>query len=81
MTNCPNCGAPVTVATCEYCGTIFPRQHSDEARTLLELKQEHLQQNMVIKQLYEDAIFAMRAYSSGIFTRHEAREIFGKPQI
>ena len=21
--NCPNCGAPITGATCEYCGTIF----------------------------------------------------------
>lgn len=23
MTNCPNCGAPITGAKCEYCGTIF----------------------------------------------------------
>lgn len=21
--NCPNCGAPITGATCEYCGTVF----------------------------------------------------------
>ena len=23
MTNCPNCGAPVTGRRCEYCGTVF----------------------------------------------------------
>lgn len=23
MTNCPNCGAPITKNKCEYCGTIF----------------------------------------------------------
>lgn len=23
MTNCPNCGAPITKETCEYCGTVF----------------------------------------------------------
>ena len=25
MTNCPNCGAPIRGAVCEYCGTIIPR--------------------------------------------------------
>lgn len=23
MTNCPNCGAPITSHQCEYCGTVF----------------------------------------------------------
>lgn len=23
MTNCPNCGAPITGEKCEYCGTVF----------------------------------------------------------
>lgn len=23
MTNCPNCGAPISGSICEYCGTIF----------------------------------------------------------
>lgn len=23
MTNCPNCGAPITGRRCEYCGTVF----------------------------------------------------------
>lgn len=23
MTNCPNCGAPIHGAQCDYCGTIF----------------------------------------------------------
>ena len=25
MTNCPNCGAPITGPRCEYCGTVFER--------------------------------------------------------
>ena len=26
MTNCPNCGAPLTNSvSCEYCGTVFPK--------------------------------------------------------
>ena len=25
MTNCPNCGAPVTSWKCEYCATVFER--------------------------------------------------------
>ena len=27
MTNCPNCGAPITGPRCEYCGTQFERRH------------------------------------------------------
>ena len=23
MTNCPNCGAPITAAQCPYCDTVF----------------------------------------------------------
>lgn len=23
VTNCPNCGAPITKSKCEYCGTTF----------------------------------------------------------
>lgn len=30
MSNCPNCGAPVRGARCEYCGTVFDRQASDD---------------------------------------------------
>lgn len=25
MTNCPNCGAPITGDVCEYCGTVFKK--------------------------------------------------------
>lgn len=30
MSNCPNCGAPARGARCEYCGTVFDRQASDD---------------------------------------------------
>ena len=26
MTNCPNCGAPITGAKCEYCETVFEKE-------------------------------------------------------
>lgn len=82
MTNCPNCGAPITGPKCEYCGTVFPeRIYSIKARTMLELEAEHLKRNMAVEKLYESAIFAMRAYSSGIFTYNEAREHVGLPRI
>ena len=78
MTNCPNCGAPITGSTCEYCGTVFPRRyHSDDEYTLLEAKNKCLEDQKVIKELYDSAIFAMRAYSSGIFTENEARKHIG----
>ena len=81
MRNCPNCGAPINSPACEYCGTAFARQDAPKARTMLELENEFLKRNMEIKSLYEDAIFAMRAYSSGIFTYNEAREHLGLPRI
>ena len=29
LTNCPNCGAPITKDRCEYCGTHFNITNSD----------------------------------------------------
>ena len=28
MTNCPNCGAPITGSKCDYCGTVFQKNSS-----------------------------------------------------
>ena len=82
MKNCPNCGAPITSSTCEYCGTVFPEmQDTIKAKTFLELENEYLKRNMAIEKLYEQAIFAMRAYSSGIFTANEAREYIGLSRL
>jgi len=30
LTNCPNCGAPITSCRCEYCGTVFRFQDEQE---------------------------------------------------
>lgn len=30
MTNCPNCGAPITGYRCEYCDTAFPEHKTEE---------------------------------------------------
>ena len=34
ITNCPNCGAPITGSRCEYCGTIFSPQEKPKQMTL-----------------------------------------------
>ena len=80
MNNCPNCGAPIAGTKCEYCGTVF-NKNVKEARTLLELENECIKNQMSIERLYEEAIFAMRAYNSGIFTMNEAREHIGLERL
>lgn len=77
MSNCPNCGAPITSTQCEYCGTMFP----DRSIDILMSENECLKSSMVLEQLYAEAIFAMRAYSSGVMTANEARKCVGLPQI
>ena len=39
MTNCPNCGAPITKGTCEYCGTVFADPYNEQ---IIQLEQEIL---------------------------------------
>lgn len=36
MTNCPNCGAPITNDICAYCGTVFinPKEYEDLKKEL-----------------------------------------------
>ena len=77
MTNCPNCGAPITSSKCEYCGTVFRDQRID----FLIDENERLKQVSNIERLYNDAIFAIRAYSSGVLTVNEARKCVGLPRI
>lgn len=36
MTNCPNCGAPITSSQCEYCDTRFPNFAPPEPLTYNE---------------------------------------------
>ena len=93
MTNCPNCGAPITSSRCEYCGTVFsgyrpPSYYSaisayDEAikstrksrrwmslekerlrieNELIEAKTKALVDAEIVRDLYNSAIEAMRAY-------------------
>lgn len=32
MSNCPNCGAPITGDRCEYCGTVFRKEKQEIKR-------------------------------------------------
>ena len=32
MSNCPNCGAPITGDRCEYCGTVFWEEKQESKR-------------------------------------------------
>ena len=60
MTNCPNCGAPITGPSCEYCGTRFV--NADSKLELLKLKIEALENVCKMQELYRTAIAAMQFY-------------------
>ena len=62
MTNCKNCGAPLTSypCKCEYCGTVYGA--IDEMDEVC---------------LYADGEVIARATSAGIMTVNEARRYFG----
>ena len=63
MTNCPNCGAPITGPECEYCGTWFPElERTTEAE--IKARTKTLADQEYIRWLYEDAISAMRSYAN-----------------
>ena len=67
MTNCPNCGAPVTAHICEYCGTTLSNKHSsvdfdNKCNELLKAKTRRLIDSSQLTTIYEKAIRAMRRY-------------------
>lgn len=70
MTNCPNCGAPIVAAKCEYCGTVFSNlPQFDTQRScvigdinLLKSINRHLEQQIMIEELYTSVLKAMRNY-------------------
>ena len=67
MTNCPNCGAPITGWRCEYCGTVFDISEKERLMSeneLLKIKTRHLYDVTTVRNLYEDALRAMRAYAN-----------------
>lgn len=67
MTNCPNCGAPITSRVCEYCGTVF---RSVDTRDYTEFEfhkatARMLQEQRAIQDIYQQAIDTMRSYRRG----------------
>ena len=76
MTNCPNCAAPLTSNTCEYCGSVFYNYKSahslssdymsgvltaNEIRRLCSLN-EIVESQISTTNLYTEALNAMRCY-------------------
>lgn len=74
MTNCPNCAAPVTGRTCEYCGTVL----DTSSIAVLKVEADYLRASMMTKELYEAAI---KAVSSSTMTVNEARARLGLKSI
>ena len=70
MTNCPNCGAPITGPQCEYCDTMFSKPKPDPKGMystlkdfdLLRAKTIYLRQQNEVRDLYISALKAMRNY-------------------
>lgn len=66
MTNCPNCGAPITGYRCEYCETVFDistQSHLDKEIELLRSENERIQYHIAVQDLYAEAIRAIRKYA------------------
>ena len=66
MTNCPNCGAPITGYQCEYCETVFDisnQSHLDKEIELLRSETEYMKYHIAVQNLYTAAIRAMRNYA------------------
>ena len=66
MTNCPNCGAPITGWRCEYCETVFDISKKTKLETeinLVEAKTKSLNNSNMLMRLYEEGIRAMIDYS------------------
>ena len=72
MTNCPNCGAPITGDQCEYCRTIFRDIRIEVEK--ITLKQELLVSSKMTEELYANTI---KAIKSSCITANEARGLFG----
>ena len=51
-TNCPNCGAPITGRTCEYCGTRFSKEEPTIACDCsgfgMSLRQFYMEQDIMM---------------------------------
>lgn len=67
MTNCPNCGAPITGWRCEYCETVFDISETEKLKRendLVKAKTQCLHNSTMTENLYKEAIRAMRAYTN-----------------
>lgn len=77
MTNCPNCGAPITGRRCEYCETVFPEYRDTKIETLRS-ENKAITYSMFVNNLYANAIKSMTA---GIVTPNEARRLVGLKEV
>ena len=59
MTNCPNCGAVITGAKCEYCGTKFGETQSLDEYVL---ENKYIENMLRIEEIYRRTLDEMRRY-------------------
>lgn len=75
MTNCPNCGAPITNDICAYCGTVFinPKEYEDLKKELQNAKliASLEAQNMELIDIVGKCTW------TGILSSNEARRLVG----
>ena len=81
---CKNCLAPINphLDHCEYCGGYFEKRMlflEMPTQKVLTLKENtiDLEHKTRVKQLYEDALYTMRAYDGRIMTPNEMRATMG----
>jgi hypothetical protein len=78
VTNCPNCGAPITNDICAYCGTVFinPKGYEDLKKELQNAKfRASLEaQNM-------ELINSINLFRNGILSSNEVRGLVGFGEV
>lgn len=72
MTNCPNCGAPITKPVCEYCGTVLAEGGLVEHDTIEMYSDEGLTFVYDVPKPSEEM---KRAVAADILSMNEARMI------
>ena len=68
MTNCPNCGSPISGVQCEYCGTTFLDlvDVSAGGRCIVRLRHGS---NVITGEMYVNSIDAEVQYADPVFGR------------
>ena len=70
MTNCKNCGAVLTGAKCEYCGTVYEEERPAETVNF------YADGKLIYTSIVERQKVAQQLYDSGLVSSNDIRNFF-----